>query len=661
MRRGAFARRNVVQTPFALNAATLDARVRSERAMPAWLDASNTDRPRVRSAIRTGAIPATPVAYGSNSRETFVAVKKLPTIPGALEAAALEYPNKGHTYLLDDGRESFWSYPRLLERAKEVGHALQERGLKKGDHVALILPTAEEFIPTFLGVSQAGAVPVPLYPPMGLGQLASYLDHSKHIIANSRAKFVITTSQIKAVIGTVREVAPDLVAMLTLSDLNGDARLFKQPVVTLDDPGFIQFTSGSTSKPKGVVLTQGNLAHNSYAIMIEGLRKNDDDVGVSWLPLFHDMGLIGFVIAPIMHVVPVTFLSPMQFLRRPATWLNALTKYKGTITYAPNFAYALAVKRVKEDEIADLDLSRVRVAGCGAEPIQADNLRAFAKRYAKYGFKESAFVPSYGMAESTLAISFASGIPTDRVKSEPLWNEGRAVPADPTDESALEIVGCGKKFNDHDLRVVHPETREVLGDRMVGEFEIRGPSVTSGYFNNPEKTKEVLDQEGWLRTGDLGYLVDGMVFICGRKKDIIIINGRNYYPSDIEWAASKVDGIRAGNVVAFPTSRPGLDREAIVVVAEARDRTHAEALASAVRKEIQAATQLVVDEVIIAEPGTIPKTTSGKVQRSKARALYEAGELKKKPPESNLSIAKQVLKSQLAHLKLSIFGSKSSK
>lgn len=612
----------------------------------------------MRSVIRTGASVATPVACSAHSRETFGAVKKLPTIPAALEAAALEYPTKGHRYLLDDGREAFWSYPKLLEKAQEIGHALQERGLKKGDHVALILPTAEEFIPTFLGVSQAGAVPVPLYPPMGLGQLAGYLDHSKHIITNSRSKFVITTGQIKAVLGTLREGAPDLLAMLTFADLQGDAKLFKQPVVTLDDPGFIQFTSGSTSKPKGVVLTQGNLSHNAYAIMVEGLNKNDDDVGVSWLPLFHDMGLIGFVIAPIMHVVPCTFMSPMQFLRRPASWLNALSKYKGTITYAPNFAYALAVKRVKPDEIPGLDLSSVRVAGCGAEPIQADNLRNFAKHYGKFGFKESAFVPSYGMAESSLAIAFATGIPTDRVQSEPLWNEGRAVPANSADESALEIVGCGKKFNEHGLRVVNPETREVLGDRVVGEFEIKGPSVTSGYFDNVEKTKEVLSDDGWLRTGDLGYLVDGMVYICGRQKDIIIINGRNYYPSDIEWVASKVEGIRTGNVVVFPTNKAGLDREAIVVVAEAKDLSNAEALAAAVRKEIQASTQLVVDDVVIAEAGTIPKTSSGKVQRSKARALYETGELKKKSPEGNLGIAKRVLESQLAHLKLSIFGSK---
>ncbi len=586
--------------------------------------------------------------------------KKYPTIPAALEAAAQEYPNKGHTYIMDDGKEQSWPYPKLLRRAKEIAHALQEQGVKKGDHVALILPTAEEFIPTFFGVSLSGAVPVPLYPPMGLGQLAGYLDHCKHIVSASRAKVVITTGQIKSVLGTVREAAPEMRSMITYADLNGDAGLFRDPNVTLDDMGFIQFTSGSTSKPKGVVLSQANLSHNAYAIMVDGLHRDDNDVGVSWLPLFHDMGLIGFVIAPIMHVVPCVFLSPMQFLRRPSVWINALHKYRGTITYAPNFAYALGVKRVKDDEIPGVDLSCVRVAGCGAEPIQAENLRNFAKRYASVGFSEKAFMPSYGMAESSLAIAFAQGIPTDRVKGDSLWNDGQAVVADADDTNALEIVGCGKKFDGHDLRVVSTETREVLGDRTVGEFEIRGPSVTKGYFEDPEKTAEVLDKDGWLKTGDLGYLVDGMVFICGRQKDIIILNGRNYYPSDIEWAASKVEGVRAGNVVVFASGKQGLDREAVVVVAESKSNDGQDALAKAIRVEIQRATGLVVDDVMVVEAGTIPKTSSGKVQRSKARAQYETGELKKKTPEGNLGIAKRVIESQLAHLKLSIFGNKKS-
>lgn len=582
----------------------------------------------------------------------------LRTIPAALEAAAARRPEAGFTFIHEDGTERFWSFPRLLQRAREIAHALTEHGMRKGDRVALILPAAEEFVPTFLGVVQGGGVPVPLYPPMGLGQLGNYLDHCKHIVSASRCRLLITTGQIKAVIGTVHHSAPELRAMLTQGDLQGDASLYKVPELGLEDLAFIQFTSGSTSRPKGVMLTHGNLAHNCRAIMVEGLNYNDHDRGVSWLPLFHDMGLIGFVIAPIMHPTPVTFMPPLMFLRRPAVWLEVLSRHKGTITYAPNFAYALAVKRVRDEEISGIDLSHVRIAGCGAEPIQSDTLRAFARRYERYGFREEMFVPSYGMAESSLAISFARGIPTDRVQASVLWEHGRAEPAEPGDPSALEIVGCGKKFTGHDLKIVHPETGEDLPERHVGEIVIRGPSVTQGYFEDPDKTRETIDPDGWLHTGDLGYLVDGQVFICGRKKDVIIINGKNYYPQDLEWAASRVEGVRTGNVVAFPTHKPGLDREAVVVVAESKQPDGHDRLATAIRSEIQRTIGLVVDEVVIAEPGTIPKTSSGKIQRAKSRALYESGQLKKRENEGTIHLARHVLESQLAHLKLAIFGSR---
>jgi fatty-acyl-CoA synthase len=578
------------------------------------------------------------------------------TIPDALDNAARQRPDKGYTFISEDGTEQHWSWPRLASRSREIATALVERGMKKGDHVALVLPTADEFIPAFLGVTYGGGVPVPLYPPMGLGQLGGYLDHCKHIVSASHAKILITTNQIKAVIGTVRESAPSLRAMLTFADLDGDEKLYRSPDLKLDDMAFIQFTSGSTSRPKGVLLTHGNLAHNARAIMRDGLNHNDEDVGVSWLPLFHDMGLIGFVIAPIMHPVPVVFMPPLMFLKRPAAWLKAISKHRGSITYAPNFAYAITTKRVKDDEIQGVDLSSVRVAGCGAEPIQADTLRAFVKRFGKYGFKESAYVPSYGMAESTLAIAFSTGIPSERVKSNALWEQGKVELADADDASAIEIVGCGPNFAEHGVKIVNPDTRETLGDRQVGEILIKGPSVTQGYFEDAEKTAETIDSEGWLRTGDLGYLSGGNVFICGRKKDVIIINGKNYYPQDLEWVASRVDGVRTGNVAAFPTFKSGLDREAVVVVAEAKSAEGHDALATSIKNEIQRAVGIVVDDCVIAESGTIPKTSSGKIQRSKARALYEAGELKKKEADGTLGIAKRVLESQFAHLKLSIFG-----
>jgi fatty-acyl-CoA synthase len=578
-------------------------------------------------------------------------MQHLITLPQALERAATR-TGYGFTFVRDDMSEEEHTWESLLARAKEIAVALRERGMKKGDHVALVLPEAGEFIPTFLGVVQGGGVPVPLYPPMGMGQLGGYLDHCKHIVSASRAGLLITNRQIKAVLGTLRE-------MLTYADLEGDTRLFRDPDLSCDDPCFIQFTSGSTSKPKGVVVTHGNLAHNSWAVMREGLKSHDEDRGVSWLPLFHDMGLIGFVIAPIHHRVPVTFMSPMTFLKRPASWLEVLSKHRGTITYGPNFSYAITAKRVRERDLAGLDLSCVRVAGCGAEPIQADTLRAFADRFAPVGFSKGAFVPSYGMAEYTLAIAFSTGIPTDRVRSERLWAEGVAEPAaDPAD--VVEIVSCGQAFAGHGIRVVDAESREVLPDRRVGEIEVQGPSVMRGYFEMPDKTRETVNEAGWLKTGDLGYLVGGDIFICGRAKDVIIVNGKNYYPQDLEWAGSEVPGVRAGNVIAFPSHREGLGREAVVVVAETKEADGREQLAADIKTRIATATGLTVDEVVVVDAGTIPKTSSGKLQRAKARTLYEQGELKKREDEGMLGVAGRIVESQLAHLKLGIFGKRRS-
>jgi acyl-CoA synthetase (AMP-forming)/AMP-acid ligase II len=581
------------------------------------------------------------------------------TLPRALERAATR-TGYGFTFVHDDLSEEEHTWESLLRRAKEIAVSLRERGMKKGDHVALVLPEAGEFVPTFLGVIQGGGVPVPLYPPMGVGQLGGYLDHCKHIVSASHAGLMITNRQIRAVLGTLHDHAPTLREMLLYSDLTGDASAFRDPGLTVDDPCFIQFTSGSTSKPKGVVVTHGNLAHNAWAVMREGLDSNDEDRGVSWLPLFHDMGLIGFVISPIHHRVPVTFMSPMTFLKRPTTWLEVLSKHRGTITYGPNFSYAITAKRVRDKDLEGLDLSHVRVAGCGAEPIQADTLRAFADRFAKIGFKESAFVPSYGMAEYTLAIAFSRGVPTDRVRAEALWAEGVARPAQEGDDPAdlVEIVGCGPAFTNHGIRIVDTETRAVLPERRVGEIEVSGPSVMQGYFELPEKTRETINEEGWLKTGDLGYLVNGEIFICGRAKDVIIVNGKNYYPQDLEWAGSEVEGVRTGNVIAFPSYKEGLGREAVVVVAESKKPDGREALAAEIKTQIAKATGLTVDEVLVVDAGTIPKTSSGKLQRAKARSLYEAGELKKREDEGALKVASRVVESQLAHLKLSIFGKK---
>jgi acyl-CoA synthetase (AMP-forming)/AMP-acid ligase II len=580
---------------------------------------------------------------------------ELRTVPEALDRAA-EREGAGFTFVADDGTEDEHSFARLAAHSRELAHALSELGAAPGDRVALILPHSGEFVPAFLGCVRGGFVPVPLYPPMGLGQLGGYLDHAKHIVSASGAKVVITTGQIKAVLGKLHDYAPRMSRMVTFSELQGDAALFREPDVKADDLCFLQFTSGSTSKPKGVIVTHANLAHNCHAIMRDGLTTAEVDRGVSWLPLFHDMGLIGFVLAPIFHRVPVTFMSPLTFLKRPASWLEYLSKHRGTITYGPNFAYAIATKRVRERDLEGLDLSCVRVAGCGAEPIQAGTLRAFADKFSRVGFDVNAFVPSYGMAENTLAIAFSQGVPTDVVRADELWGEGVAVPAGGDDAGeTVEIVGCGPAFPDHRIRIVDPETREPLPERRVGEIELQGPSVTPGYFEDEESTRKTI-VDGWLSTGDLGYLAGDEIFICGRQKDVIIVNGKNYYPQDLEWAATEVDGIRAGNAIAFPSYQPGLGREAVVVVAETREADGHDELQKKVVGAIQSATGLTVDAVSIVAAGTIPKTSSGKLQRRKARELFESGGLEKREDESKLRTAARVAESQLAHLRLRIFG-----
>ncbi|HVY48339.1 MAG TPA: fatty acyl-AMP ligase, partial [Minicystis sp.] len=497
----------------------------------------------------------------------------LRTVPQAIEDAA-KSTKTGYRFLEESSEaEPFFSHAGIERASARFGGALQALGAKKGDRVALILPDNADFVFAFLGALRAGVVPVPIYPPTGLGKLAGYLDNTLHIVARSGANLLLTSQDIKRMLGSVQVQAPELEKVVAVEAVRAMREELRPVKVDLDDTAFLQFTSGSTSKPKGVVLTHRNLAENIHAIMDLGLHVRDSiDAGVSWLPLYHDMGLIGFVLAPLYHVNTITFLPPLLFLKRPVKWLQAVSRFRGSISFGPNFAYALCVKRIKETELEGLDLSSWRVAGCGAEPIRAENLRAFADKFAAVGFSDKAFVSCYGMAESTLAISFSrlgDGVVTDTVEGDALFSKGEAVPAPPGDATA-GIVQCGGAFPGHEIEVfaVGDESSErPLPERHVGELRLRGPSVMKGYFNDPELTRETF-AGGWLRTGDLGYLSSGNVHICGRSKEVIIVNGRNYYPQDLEWEAGKVDGVRKGNVIAFGTMKPHGDRERVVICFE---------------------------------------------------------------------------------------------
>lgn len=551
------------------------------------------------------------------------------TFIDALRSNAVD-ADRALTFVRINGEERRVTYSDLWAEAAGRAQALRELGLAKGDRVGLILPEPDEFVLSFVGALAAGLVAVPMYPPPTLAKMDAYGDTVRHVLQASGARGLITNEAM----GTFVEgqllgdgAAPRIVFERDIRGRTGAED--KLPDVRPDDLAFLQFTSGSTSRPKGVMVTHENLSVNSHAIMFEGLRSTPEDRGVTWLPLYHDMGLIGFVVAPVFARVQVMFLPTTSFIRRPSIWLDSVHRYRGTITFAPNFAFELATRAIHEKQSAAWDLSCLRAVGCGAEPIVADVLRAFLDRFERNGLSSKSILPCYGMAEATLAITFhdlGTSLDTDRVSIEDL-GQGHAILTEPGDtgERAVEFVSCGQTFAHHEVVIVDAQGKP-LGDREVGEIRVRGPSVTAGYFDNEEATTEVF-QEGWLCTGDLGYRVKNQLFICGRLKDLIILHGKNHYPQDIERIASKSDGIRDGQCVAFSRLGPNGAEEAVLVaesrrVGDAR-RKLVEDVVHAVRSELG----VTLAEIVLIKRGTLPKTSSGKVRRRETKLRLERGEL----------------------------------
>ncbi len=552
------------------------------------------------------------------------------TAPHTLVEALDRLPDgaeRGFRFYGLDREERYFPYASMRAEAARRAAFLGASGLAKGDRVALLLPENHEFVLTFLGASVAGLVPVPMYPQATFKSVDAYLDILAHIVEAADVGALIAMDANRDVVEKL-EARPEMRGRRVLyapEAFAGEPPAFARPRVAPSDLCFLQFTSGSTSKPKGVEVTHANLVANATAFLgPHGLNRTPEDVGVSWLPLFHDMGLIGFVLGTLIVDLPVVLMPTAHFARMPRRWLELLTKHRGTITYAPNFAYQLVAKRVRDNDLESLDLSRVRVAGCGAEPIRAKTLVEFGERFAPCGFDARAFLPSYGMAESCLAITFhPRGTPmvvdrVDRVRMQ----DGIAEPSSAPD--ALEIVSCGVSFPAHEVRVVDDRGRDVA-ERRVGEIVTRGPSVTAGYFRNPEATADAI-REGWLHTGDLGYRAGENLYICGRIKDLIIIKGANHHPQDLEWSVGELEGVRRGNVCAFSVVRDGT--EELVILAEAA-RADAARLRREIAQRIYADFGLQVAEVVISPVGTLPKTSSGKHQRRKTQLSYERGELEK--------------------------------
>jgi fatty-acyl-CoA synthase len=545
------------------------------------------------------------------------------TLPQALEQAAQS--SEGYTFVVD-GRERPCTYAELQQSAFRVARALRDAGLKPGDLVALVVPDAEQFLTILFGASMAGLIPASLYPPATAGELGRYFELTAGILRTARARVVITSEHLAPGFESLRPSCPDLQLVLSRESLDAPATP-PERFPSLDDIAFVQFTSGSTAAPKGVVLSHRNLSANVDAINgPAGLGTGAEDSAVSWLPLYHDMGLVGMALGPLFSARPGVLLTPQAFVKRPADWLKAISRYRATVSFAPNFAYELSVRRVKDRDLEGLDLSSWRVAGCGAEPIHAPTLNAFAERFAAAGFRSTSFLPCYGLAEHVLAATFPErdrGLRVDRLSADELTEQGRAVPAS-ADGPAVELISCGRALPGHEVRVVS-ESGDPLEEREVGEITLSGPSVMLGYYRNDELTAETV-RDGWLYTGDLGYISNGELFVCGRVKDVIIVHGRKYHAQDLEWAVGDLPGIRRGRVAAFATSDHGTS-DRVVLVVEPSGTVEAAALAEAIRRRVSEMFGLYVDEIVPVSSGTIGRTTSGKVQRAATRARYERGEL----------------------------------
>ncbi|MBW1907440.1 MAG: AMP-binding protein [Deltaproteobacteria bacterium] len=420
---------------------------------------------------------------------------------------------------------------------------------------------------------------------------------------------------------SLRDEVPSLREVVSIAELP-EAGELTCGAVSDDQVVFLQFTSGSTSAPRGVRVTHGSLWANAHAIMVDGLRASSEDRGVSWLPLYHDMGLIGFVMSPLVTRTPITFISTLDFLKRPEVWVRTLSEDRGTISFAPNFGYALTARRTTSTE--GLDLSAMRVLGCGAEPIQPDAINSFFERFGETGLKRSAFLSCYGLAETTLAVTFAGM--EDELEVDQLEFKSESTDDDTSGihrlEHRISVVSCGRPLPRHQVSILG-EHGEPLPERRVGEVFVEGPSVTGGYWDDEEETNRVF-VDGGVRTGDLGYMSEGELYVTGRLKDTIIVRGRNFDPTPIEVAAGRVDGVRMGNVAAFSIS--GDLTERIVVAAEYREG-EPETIESNVVRAVQHDLGLTVSEVVLIEAGSLPKTTSGKLQRSATRDQYLDGTL----------------------------------
>lgn len=529
-------------------------------------------------------------------------------------ATALDYAADGENGIcFYDSRGTLLqalSYRDLHGKAQIAARKLNGCGLKRGDRVAIIADTCAEFFALFYGCQYAGLIACPLPYTVYLGGKSAYVARIVGLLKAADAKLLWLPDALDALkeqFSTVASIPNFCFSELESMERHGDVQ-----TLNANEQAYIQFSSGSTSEPKGIMISQRAISHNARAILRECIRITPEDRAFSWLPLYHDMGLVGFSIAPLFAQTTVDYISPTNFARRPLLWLQLMAQNQCSITYAPVFGYKLAASRFKREE-NQFDLSKIKIAGIGGDMIHADQLEIFSKTLAPTGFKQQSFTPSYGMAESTLLVAYRHGIKTDQINKEALEKDQIAVPdANPT--TSLHLTVCGKALQDHTLFVGDADGTPTT-ERHIGHIYIKGPSLMSGYCNGAPNQNDVLD------TGDMGYLCEGEIVITGRHKDMLAINGRNIWPQDIENTITRLDGLNNSRIACF--SAPAHEQETVIILVESAqtDQTLREKLIARVKTAVNAS-EGVSTKIQLIPLKTLEYTSSGKLSRARARQYY---------------------------------------
>ncbi len=545
----------------------------------------------------------------------------MPTLVDRIEAAANRRGTGGITFV-GNGIEIRRGWDELHHEAKAVAAALQARGVGVGSHVAILGPTSHNLVVTVQAVWLTGATLVLLPLPMRLGSIEEFVTQTRVRIRHADIDLLLVDADLAPFL----DVQPDDPPSERLGHLTADAVGYRRPDVDPTVLASMQFTSGSTADPKGVMLPHGTCCANLDAIVAAAGVDFANDVMVSWLPLYHDMGLVGFLMLPMTLGLELVLGAPQDFLAAPGRWMEWVSSHKGTITAGPNFSWVLAARALKRSD--SLDLSHLRIALNGAEPVDPTTVAQFVDAAAPHGFDARAVYPAFGMAELVIGGTFPeplSGLRTDAVHRLTLEAERYAAPADdPLARTTRHLAFLGRPVPGLEIRIVDPETGHVLSDREVGELQIRGTSVTPGYYERPDVNAQVF-VDGWFRTGDLAYTVDGQMVMCGRIKDMIIVGGRNVFPDEIERAVGEVPGVRAGNVIVFGVDgRQG--KQSLTVVAEIKgaDTT---TIRDAISIRVRHTVGVPAKHIALTQPGSLPKTSSGKLQRSLCKQQFETGAL----------------------------------